>query len=284
MLLASFVVVLVTGVLLPWWFARSGVRWSATQSALLAGTAVALAVVVLGRYARRLGGFGRRRVRVAAVTLLALVVASTLLIVLRARVDQLRGELRDATMTLSDDGRVLRIEGYIADDFVDDLQEQIASNPGLRRLDITSAGGLTDEALRAAGIVRAHRLGVRAIDQCASGCVLMWAATDSREMHVAAVVGVHRARLDPSVPGAWEPRVRDKFEAPSLALLREAGFSDEMLDRRADTAADDMAYFDAAELLEHGVSVTVVDDEGKPLTPGRVRKLLGHGSAAATRR
>ena len=273
--IATLVVVLFAGVLLPWWLTGAGVRWSAAQAAILAIAAVAIAVVVLGRYARQRGGFARRRVRVATATLLALVVASALLIVLRARVDQIRAEMPDATMTVAGDGRVLRVEGYIGDDFVATLGHRLAGHPGVRRIDITSAGGLVDEALRAADVVRAHSLRVRVVEQCASGCVLVWAATVSREMHVAALIGLHRVRLDPTLPDAWEPGVRGKFEAESLAILRAAGLSEEMLARRTRTATEDMAWFDAGELLDEGVVVTVVDDDGTPLTRRGVERAIG---------
>ena len=124
-------------------------------------------------------------------------------------------------------------------------------------------------------LVRAHSLRVRVVEQCASGCGLVWAATVSREMHVAALIGLHRVRLDPTLPDAWEPGVRGKFEAESLAILRAAGLSEEMLARRTRTATDDMAWFDAGELLDEGVVVTVVDDDGTPLTRRGVERAIG---------
>lgn len=280
LLATSLVAVFAAGVLLPWGLAAAGVRWSATQSGLVAGAAIAVAIVMLGRYSRRAGGLGRRRVRIAATTLLVLVVATTLLVALRARVDQLRAELADASMTVAEDGRVLRIDGHVSDDFVATLESRLARHPGVRRIDITSGGGLVADALVAADIIRSRSLRVRIVDQCASACVLLWAASSSREMELTALVGLHRAWIDPSVPQGWEPGIREKYEGRMVAILRGAGFSDSLLDRRARTASDDMAVVDAAELLEHGVRTTVVDADGRPLTPRRVRALLDGGAAA----
>ena len=69
--------------------------------------------------------------------------------------------------------------------------------------------------------------------------------------------------------------MRGKFEAESLAILRAAGLSEEMLARRTRTATDDMAWFDAGELLDEGVVVTVVDDDGTPLTRRGVERAIG---------
>ena len=275
MLVASLFAVLVAGVLLPWGLGEAGVRWTATQSGLVAGATIVFAIVVLGSYSRRIGGLGRRRIRVASLTLVALVTATILLVALRARVDQIRAELRDATMTASADGRVLVIDGHVGDDFVEHLEEQLARLPELRRIDINSAGGLLDDTLVAAELVRARSLRVRVVDQCSSACVVLWAAAVPREMEVTAVIGVHRTWIDPTVPEAWESRVRGDYESRSLAILRGAGFSDVLLARRAATPPHAMAYLDAAELLDEGVQMLVVDREGNPLTPPRVKALIG---------
>ena len=273
-LVASLVAVLVAGVLLPWGLAEAGIRWSTGQGVLVTGATVVVAVLVLGRYARRIGGIGHKRVRVAMITLAALVFAGATLVALRVRVDQMRGELRDATMTASADGRVLRIEGFIADDFLSDLQVHLARMPDLRRIDIDSSGGLVEDALLAGDTIRRRSLRVRVVGQCASACVLLWASAPARELDVAARVGVHRTWIDGSVPEAWQHRVRGAYEARSLDALRAAGFSQTLLDRRADTASGDMAVFDAVDLLDHGVRMIVVDADGTPLTPRRVRELL----------
>jgi len=110
--------------------------------------------------------------------------------------------------------------------------------------------------------------------------VLLWAAANTREMHVDAQLGLHRAWIDPETPEGMKHRVGAEYEARSLAVLQAAGFSDELLDRRADTANDDMTYFDAAELLDHGVDTIVVDDDGTLLTPRRVREMLGPRAGA----
>ena len=274
-LVASLFAVLVAGVLLPWGLAEAGVRWTAMQSGLVAGAAILFAIVVLGSYSRRIGGLGRRRIRVASLTLVALVTATILLVASRARVDQIRAEFRDATMTASADGRVLAIHGYVGDDFIEHLEEQLARLPDLRRLDINSAGGLLDDTLVAAERIRARSLRVRVVDQCSSACVLLWATAVPREMEVTAVIGVHRTWIDPTVPDAWESRVRGGHESRSLAILRDAGFSELLLARRAATPPHAMAYLDAAELLDEGVQMLVVDPEGRPLTRQRVQALIG---------
>lgn len=222
--------------------------------------------------ARRDGGTATPRAWLGAVALVAVAAGTAALHVMWRQEQAFRSADPDATMQLSADGRVLRIEGAIAASFVDDFDAALAETTTLERIDITSDGGLIDDALAVAGRIEARRLRVRALDRCASACVLLWAASPARELDAGARIGLHQAWVDDAIPAMWSEAALEELEPRMRALLEGAGFSAALLALRDETPPGRMAWIDASRLLDEGVAMTVVDADGAALDAEGVRE------------
>lgn len=227
--------------------------------------AVAMAIAVLGVYLHRGGARVLARGCFAAAVIASLIVPSAALLLLSWRVDRERRADPDATMTLDADGRVLRIEGFVGASFVGDFDSALSRAPALERIDIDSPGGLVVDALEVATRIGERALRVRAVGECSSACVLLWAASPERELEVSTAIGLHQVSWPGDLPETIRESSIAEHEPTSLALLRAAGFSDALLARRAETPSDELATVDALKLLDEGVRMTVVDARGEPL-------------------
>ena len=245
-----------------------------TQAAMDVGAAL-LVVAALWRYARGAGTHERPRAVFASFVLVVLGIAGAALLALQWRVEFVRGQDPDATMTLSDDARVLRIDGYIGANFVADFDAALARAPALERIDIDSPGGLVDDALQVAATIAERGLVVRGVGECSSACVLLWAASAERELRVSSAIGLHQVWADEKLPSAWREEAIELHEPRSVELLESAGFSPALLAERARTPSDDIALIEPLRLLDEGVRFTAIAADGRAMTPDEVR---AHGA------
>ncbi|OAG67234.1 hypothetical protein A7D17_18740 [Xanthomonas floridensis] len=263
---------LVLGVALPLWGFHIPGRLPLPLAWHLSLFAVSLILTatVLGIAIKRDPGYGPSR---AWTSVWLLILALPLIAALLYQVvsnDRARHEDPDARMVLSADRRVLSIDGSIAANFIDDFKAAMARAPHLQRIDIRSGGGLVGDALEVAKIIRARDLVVRVDDYCASACSLLWAASPERELGLRGSIGLHQNRMLGNAPKEWRESALAQGDAQSRAILLRAGFGPGLLSKRSHTPPTSMAWIDATELVESGVSVRILDAHGKPATPAAI--------------
>lgn len=190
-------------------------------------------------------------------------------------------EVDDARMQVLEQGTVLRIDGGVGRRFVTDLQAQLDANPGLQRIDISSGGGYANPGLEAARMIRRRNLIVRVHSHCASMCVALWAAAAQRQLQVDAVIGLHawNAQCE-AMPSPQREECRYQFQFATAhdasygAWLRDAGFSQRLLDLQTSTASENIALLTAPQLWANGVDFSVVDGNGVRMPRAEVERLF----------
>src|SRR6188768_1842111 len=87
------------------------------------------------------------------------------------------------------------LRGPLSDGVSTAMAELLQGHPSVRTLHITSPGGLVNEGLRLAELVRTRRLRVVVDSSCASACTLVLLASSERIMRPAAAIGFHRMHV-----------------------------------------------------------------------------------------
>lgn len=114
-----------------------------------------------------------------------------------------------------------------------------------------STGGNALGAWNVAQMVHARRLNtsVASSGQCASACVLSWAAGATKSIPYNGAVGVHRCAAD-------TPADADRCTEGSAALLRAASAPASVVDALITTEPEELHWLTAAELSAWGARVT----------------------------
>lgn len=263
---------LVLGIALPLWGFHIPGRLPLPLAWHLSLFAVSLLLtaMVLGIAVKHDPGYGTSRTWTSVWLLISALPLIAALLYQLVSNDRARHAEADARMVLSADKRVLRIDGNIAANFIDDFKAAVARAPPLQRIDIRSGGGLVDDALEVAKIIRARDLVVRVDDYCASACSLLWAASPERQLSLRGSIGLHQNRMPGNAPKEWRESALVQADAQSRAILLRAGFGPGLLSKRSHTPPSSMAWVDATELVESGVSVRILDAHGKPATPSAI--------------
>ncbi|PPU74351.1 hypothetical protein K6982_00930 [Xanthomonas cucurbitae] len=226
-----------------------------------------LTAAVLGVAVKRDPGYGTSPAWTSVWLLISALPLIATLLFQQIENDRIRHEETDARMRLSADKRVLRIDGFISANFVPDFKAAIAQAPHLQRIDILSGGGLVEDALEVAKIVRARELVVRVDDRCASACTLLWAASPAPELGLHGSIGLHQTSTPSRSPKEWRESALQHVETQSREILLRAGFGPDLLSKRSHTPPTSVAWVDAIELIDSGVSLRVVDAQGRQATP-----------------
>ncbi len=172
-----------------------------------------------------------------------------------------RNAQRETTRYMvKDDGRTLWIVGEIDENFFDRFARQVRALPQLQRIDLSSPGGDTLQALYAGEWIRHAGVAVRAVGECDSACVLLWAAAKQRELVDNATLGLHRG---------WrkgEDGEQQDVELGEMgvynAILERAGFGD-IDDWVRTTRSDQITALDYSYLMRANIPFSVVNADGK---------------------
>jgi len=147
------------------------------------------------------------------------------------------------------------LRGPICDGASAALGELLHSHPTVRTLHVTSSGGLVNEGLRLATLVRAQHLHVVVDSSCYSACTLLLLAGDQRFMRPNARIGFHRMRLR---DGRDVIPIGDDM----ASALEGVGASKAFVDRVYATSSDDIWEPSKNRLLdEHIISAIAQPDQ-----------------------
>ncbi len=164
---------------------------------------------------------------------------------------QERARQRAASYNLTQVGTTLVFEGEITFGLIQNLQNLLAQDPKITRLQLSGPGGHVYEARGAAQLVRQHGLNTYASGSCASACTLIFAAGHTRQLAPGARLGFHGYSLQvfgglPQVDPAQE-------QAKDRAFLRQQGISASFLDQAFATPPETMWFPPRHALLQAGV-------------------------------
>lgn len=154
-------------------------------------------------------------------------------------------------LPISEDGRIVRIEGEIDYNVLAALSEALSRHQALKTVVLESDGGLIYAARAIAGIVLEHGLDTHVPDRCASACTLIFAAGQARTLGQEGRLGFHAyGKLTPHhilMVDAGEEQAKD------VRFLLERGISEAFLQDIHRAGKDDMWFPDRAILKASGM-------------------------------
>jgi hypothetical protein len=167
-----------------------------------------------------------------------------------------------ARMTVSKDGRQLRLEGNLAAGAAARFESLVERSPAVKEVVLTSPGGRMLEAERMAALIRAKGLDTRVDGHCLSACTSVLLAGRTRTAPETARIGFHQ----PSFPGVSAYALGDAIERTRAEYLA-AGVDRNFAGRALATPAQTMWFPSPEELVEGGVltgSDVFVTESGRP--------------------
>lgn len=151
------------------------------------------------------------------------------------------------------DGRSLDLTGTLDEGLADRVAAVLAAHPRIERLDLTSEGGLVEEARALGALVGAYRLATSVRETCASACTLVFVRGRGRFLAQGAHLGFH----GPYETGLFE-EVRQVDPAPERRAYLNAGLTADFVARALAVRADGMWMPGAGDLRAAGVVTEVV--------------------------
>ena len=159
-----------------------------------------------------------------------------------------------AIIALGPDGTDVRFAGEIHDGDAARLAAILDSHPAVRRIHLTSDGGLADEGEALGATIAAHRLVTYVPDYCVSACTLAFVAGRERLALRDARLGFHA----PYEEGLFGQTVRGDASGVRAAYAG-AGLPADFVAAALTVASDDMWYPEPARLLAAHVVTAFVD-------------------------
>lgn len=181
-----------------------------------------------------------------------------------------------AALSLSADGRSLRLDGTIGMGDADRLLRLLDSEPAraLRRVELVSPGGRLREAERMATALKTRGHEVRAVGTCASACTVVFLAGQTRQLAPGARLGFHRAST-----GTYNPVFEELANQQLAATYRDLGLPQTMIDRTLRTSSRSMWFAPVEELRAHALIAPLPQTLAIPLPPAAGAELADFDDA-----
>ncbi len=153
-----------------------------------------------------------------------------------------------ATLSLSEDGRSLKLEGTIGLGDGDRLRTLLASEAakGLRRVELSSPGGRVREAEKMAEALKKHGHASRVVGTCASACTLVFLAGQPRHVMNGAQLGFHRAST-----GTYNPVIDELANQDLARIYRQLGLPEPLIEQTLSTPSHSIWFVPRKDLLLH---------------------------------
>ena len=140
----------------------------------------------------------------------------------------------------------------------------------IKVIEITSEGGLVDQALEFARQVESRRISIIVRHQCLSACILIAVASPESYADEDAVFGFHRTSPVVEVGTEIAEYANDQVGRDSLDFLRQHGVPESVLDEAAKHGPDSVHVVSAQEMVEYGAIKGVVSG-GRVIKVGQKR-------------
>lgn len=166
------------------------------------------------------------------------------------------------------EGTALEISGPIVFGLTDELEKALAAHPRVTMLQLDSTGGRVVEARRLRDLIRARGLATFTSTNCASACVVAFAAGAERVVGRGGTLGFHRYRS----PGLDEAEIEASM-AIDRRYLAAVGAPPSFLDKAFSTPNDQMWRPSIAELKRANIVTSVASpaDVARSLVSDRAR-------------
>jgi hypothetical protein len=186
-------------------------------------------------------------------------------------------------VTLSEDGKVVQVDGGIGLGLAQRLVRELSQHPGVEVIGLNSPGGLLAEAAKVQSFIEERGLSTYVVGHCQSACTSIFLAGSHRLLHKDAQMGFHRG----SVPGLPDVAARDENDRNRHYMLSH-GVAAPFVDKALGTPAYEMWFPTSEELVQAGVVTDLVERlEALPpprfLTTARVsdsRSVTASGSSS----
>ncbi|PZP27803.1 MAG: hypothetical protein DI603_20985 [Roseateles depolymerans] len=161
-----------------------------------------------------------------------------------------RDPIGQVTLSLSGDGRSLRLAGPIGMGDGERLRAALASDAAsaVRRVELESPGGRLREAEKMADALRQRGTASRAVGTCASACTLVFLAGQPRQMGLSGRLGFHRAST-----GTYNPVFEELANQQLAQSYRRLGLPQTMIDTTLATPSSGIWFAPSADLQAHGL-------------------------------
>lgn len=169
---------------------------------------------------------------------------------------------------------VLRINGMIGRGFAHALRQELASR-SVQRVEITSTGGLIDQALEAARQLQAlPRVTVAAREVCASACVIVLMAGGERLADYDMAIDFHASASITDLQGDWWAVMMRRQDKASNTYMIDRGVPKIYLTESTRLGPGKVYSVPAVMLVEQKMLTGLLDDEDRPLTAPEARARL----------
>jgi hypothetical protein len=158
-------------------------------------------------------------------------------------------DIPDNQLQISDDGKIVVLNGGIKYGLAHDLEILLKAAPGVTGLELTSPGGRIAEAKKIFDLVRTRGLDTFVPVECSSACTLVFIAGRNRLVSPGGRLGFHGSYF----PGMTKAELAEA-NADWGDLYREAGIDGGFISRALAVSPDDILYPTAAELSAAGVT------------------------------
>jgi hypothetical protein len=158
------------------------------------------------------------------------------------------------SIVLGPSGHDIRLSGELREGAGAQLDELLEAHPGIKRIHLTSEGGLADEGQALGDVIAAHGLVTFVPDYCVSACTLAFIRGSERIVMKGARLGFHA----PYEPGLFGTMVQDDSAVQRAAYVA-AGIAPDFVDRALKVPSSDLWEPDLPVLVEAHVVTGAVD-------------------------
>ena len=158
------------------------------------------------------------------------------------------------TLTLSEDGNTLRVDGGIGLGLAKAITKELAKHPGVEIIGLNSPGGLLAETEKVQTLIEQRGLSTYAIGQCQSACTGIFLAGAQRMLQKDAQLGFHRGQIV-GMPDVVARRTNEQSRDYMLAH----GVAPSFVDKAMGTPSYEMWTPTTEQLVQAGVVTDIVD-------------------------
>lgn len=191
--------------------------------------------------------------------------------------------MRGYVLTYEAGSQTLRIRGPVGPGFAEAVKAQLDAHP-VRRVEITSPGGLLDPALRVGKALEARPgMTVVARELCASACLAVLMGGEQRLADYRMTIDFHASAPTAPLDLELARYIGRKQTQEARAFIIRRG-APEAYVRESERLGPGRIYrAPAALLVEQGMLTGLVDEAGAPLPLAEARRLLAVDPGAALR-
>ncbi len=152
------------------------------------------------------------------------------------------------TLTLTDSGRLVRLNGSIEIGLSGDLEALLRAHPGVEGIVLKSEGGHVYEGRGVANVIRGHKLDTYVFEACNSACTMLFISGAIRTMGDQGQLGFHQYWLEARYPTPFIDRNTEQNK--DREFYRDRDIDEAFLQRIFDAPHSDIWFPTHEELLQ----------------------------------